>query len=966
MEERQAQLLKKDTIGVTFEHLGLSMLLIDEAHEYKNLGLPSNVEGFQVEASKRATDLEMKLRWLEQRGTGPFAAFFTATPLSNNMVEAYVLAWYLDQQRLLQYGLNSVDAFVANFIDITTEVEISPDGSTFRMKNRPRAFFNYDDFQDMFAQFADIQTSDILDDKRPRREDITIAEDASSEMLACVDSLVKRADKLRAGGHPMHGGKEDNMLRVVHEGRELAVSPRQVGILTGPSPKVETVATRMIEVYQRWQNHPVKLAGEFNSLQIGFCDLGTPSSEKGDQVYGELKRALVAGGIPEYGIRYIHEANNDAAKAALFEQCRQGEVAILLGSTAKLGTGTNVQYRCAAIHIIAPPWRPADVEQCIGRGHRPGNRFSGVQIYRYVVRKTFDAYMWQTLERKAHFMTQFMSGKVKGREIDTQGEMELNFAEVKAAATGDPLLLEQAATGMELARLQSLAKSFYGARERDKWEARTARSAAERTRQSAHFFQQFAEEVQQCRYPGFRSLAGETLEDHPKIGKLITERVFAFAMQGVCSWQPIARWSDRDLFLAVEGDITSLKVAIAVGNRSDERMRVEVNPIWTGDGNQWRIAKAIADFFAKAATNHEHLLAEAEGKDREALQFEAEAQKTFAQEIRLKKLMGRKMALDQYTTAVAGNKSEEEIAALKAELLAGAEKDYALDLEKAITPVQPMQIVLLPEVEQVEEQGEQEVQAELTAPPMVEAVTEVITPVTETAPVIAISPTAPIKNNWVVVIDPRCLATPQPTVIQPELVLNAEPVLPVQVAPTSVEKQLQLLPNPEQATPATPTRKKPTTRTTLQIPEVKSVQKTRPSIVKRFVEPIVVATLTTVSLFGDLLPIRSDEGTRRKYGPRRKKATVSMGMQPCLPGLECATGTNEEPKSRKKKGRDQQAEYPAMSGVTISDLVLKFGQVPPKIAKRSKSSSKLQPAGTKQKKEATSKMPQLAVALTLF
>ncbi|MGH2480231.1 MAG: helicase-related protein, partial [Ktedonobacteraceae bacterium] len=461
LEERQEQLLKKSTTGVTFENLGLDMLLIDEAHEYKNLGLPSNIEGFQVEPSKRATDLEMKLRWLEKQGKGPFGAFFTATPLSNNMVEAYVVAWFLDQQRLLAYGLNSVDAFVANFIDISSEVEVSPDGSTFRMKSRPRSFFNIVDFLEMFAQFADIQTSDILDDKRPRREDITVAVDASPEMLDSVASLVKRADDLRAGKHTYHGDKEDNMLRIVHEGRELAVSPRQVGILTGPSPKVEAVAAKMIEIYQRWQRYPVKLPGEFNSLQIGFCDLCTPSAEKGDQVYGELKRALIDGGIPEYGIRYIHEANNDAAKAELFTQCRNGEVAILLGSTAKLGTGTNVQYRCAAIHLIAQPWRPADVEQCIGRGHRPGNRFTGMQIYRYVARKTFDAYMWQALERKSHFIHQLMGGKVTGREIDARGELELNYAEVKAAATGDPLILEQAATDMEVARLQRLAKMFF-------------------------------------------------------------------------------------------------------------------------------------------------------------------------------------------------------------------------------------------------------------------------------------------------------------------------------------------------------------------------------------------------------------------------------------------------------------------------------------------------------------------------
>lgn len=955
LEERQEQLLKKSTTGVTFEHLGLDMLLIDEAHEYKNLGLPSNIEGFQVEPSRRATDLEMKLRWLEKRGKGPFGAFFTATPLSNNMVEAFVVAWYLDQQRLLDYGLNSVDAFVANFIDISSEVEVSPDGSTFRMKSRPRSFFNIIDFLEMFAQFADIQSEDILDDKRPRREDITVAADATPEMLDVVASLVKRADDLRAGKHTYHGNKEDNMLRIVHEGRELAVSPRQVGILTGPSPKVEAVADKMAEVYQRWQRHPVKLPGEFNSLQIGFCDLGTPNPEKGDQVYGELKRALIERGIPEYGIRYIHEATNDAAKAELFTQCRNGEVAILLGSTAKLGTGTNVQYRCAAIHLIAPPWRPADVEQCIGRGHRPGNRFTGVQIYRYVVRKTFDAYMWQALERKSHFIHQLMSGKVTGREIDARGEMELNYAEVKAAATGDPLILEQAATDMEVARLQRLAKTFYSARERDKKEASAARRGAESARRFAQNVQAFAEKIQQCKHPGYRSPRGVEMSDHQEIGKLLTQQIFDFLMRGARGWQQVGRWSDQDLYLAVSGDITTLAVEVAVGNSHDEQLRVPVNPIWTGDGQQWRIAKAIDEFCSKTSARYERLLSEAAAKEREAIQFEEQAQKAFSQAEALKKLMGRKVALDRYTAAVAANKPEEEIAALQAELLAGSEKEYSLELEKSIAPTQPMEILLVPEVEepiQVEETQAEEAVAEQVAQ---EVKTEAVTPVAQT------------QEVWKIEIDPHCFAV--------EKAEKVMPVAPVQAVPAPTTRRLQLVPAVEQAAPARPKKRTATrpaakaTTTSLVAPVQRAF-----TMIEREVAPIPVAAVTAVSLFGELLPEASGAGeTTRKRAPRRKKVPA-MGMQLCLPGLEVAAppmATLEESAPQSANEYAQQSKQPVAT-VPVG-IMLQFGKVPlgfstrrPKKGSAVTGGTMKTQGATRKKKEATTMMPQVVSALPLF
>ncbi len=847
MEEKQEQLLKKEVDGVTFEQIGLSCLFVDEAQFYKNLGLPSNTEGFQVDSSKRATDLEMKLRWLEHHTDGPFAAFFSATPWSNSMVEAYVMAWYLDQQRLFDYGLDSVDAFISNFIEISSEVEVSPDGSSFQNKSRPRSFFNLTDLMDMLAQFADIQTSEILDAKRPRKAEYTIPVDPTPEMEEFVAGLVKRAEDIHSGLHPMHNGHEDNMLCVVHDGRELAVSPRQVGILTGRSPKVEAVAKQMFQVWQQCQRIASALPGEHKSLQIGFCDIGTPSAERGEQVYGELKHALIELGLPAKSIRYVHEAKNDAEKAELFRQCREGSVAVLLGSTEKLGTGTNIQDRCAAIHIIAPPWRPDMIEQCIGRAHRPGNCYSTIHVYRYVVKRTFDAYMWQTLERKAHFMAQLLSGRINERVVDAQSEMELSYAEVKAAATGDELVLEQAATDMEIGRLERLSRAFFQARERDKKEAASRRRAAEYKRKAAAHNQQLAARIAQCKLPGFKTLEGVYLEERQKIGLYLAQRVFDFLMHGARSKRLVASWSDIELHLKVEGSLeNNLSVEILIGEGSESAVRI--SPRWLGeDGEegpqQWRIAHAIEDTLVEAEQSYEGQFAQALAYEREAAQFDEQAAQPFPHAEEFRELMQRKLELDAYTAAVAaGKETAEQIAACRERLLAGAKKRYQLEAEKATTPEIDAPITLQPEFLPAVAAEHDEAPAEATPPAehdeyeqqQEQAIIPVANPLEiVTSPVLSVAASEEVLSR-VEPVEPRELVAEEVTPVELPVPsqLPAEERPPVEPLPANVIPLSLFAPEEQAGTPQMPaqgSRKRRTRTAQVALPGWLALVPTAPS-----------------------------------------------------------------------------------------------------------------------------------------
>ncbi len=454
-ETRARQLLAHRTDdGVYFEHLGADFLMVDESHYFKNLGIPVRTDGFSVAASKRATDLDMKLCLLRQRG-GKTGALFTGTPVSNSLLEMYVLQHYLQPGRLEELGLHSADAWAATFVEFQTGVEVTPDGSSFRMKRRPAKFENVPELLTLFGEVADLRPPESFAVERPAAQHHTIVIPASPELRSYVASLAERADHVRdADPHT------DNMLKICGDGRKAALDLDLVGITSNSPAKTDAVISNIARTYH--SNRQLALPGDGpdgprGGFQIVFCDLGTPDPAAGPQVYGKIRDGLISAGVPAHQIRFIHDATTNPQKAALFAECRAGKVAVLLGSTDKLGVGTNIQSRCIALHHVDAPWRPADVEQREGRALRPGNLNSSVDVFRYVSEKSFDSFMWQALERKARFIGQVLGGRPAGRDVDDIGGATLSYAEVKALASGNPLLLELAEANAQVLRLRQLA-----------------------------------------------------------------------------------------------------------------------------------------------------------------------------------------------------------------------------------------------------------------------------------------------------------------------------------------------------------------------------------------------------------------------------------------------------------------------------------------------------------------------------
>ena len=445
-----------DPNTVRFEHLGVDWIGVDEAHAFKRLGgagmVTSRAEGFSFGSSKRATDLYLKLGYLRSRSEGrPYAAFFSGTPWTNTLAETFVWQKYLQPEVLSEAGVAEFDAWAAVFVKRETKVEIAPDGSGFRIATRPTALKNLPELRSLFLQCADILPSSELPLERPELETDTIVVQPSPGQEAFVAGLVRRADTLRG---TKVDPKEDNMLRICGEGRRVALDPRLVGV-DEDSPKLAAIADRIVRIHNDNQHRIYGDSPRPGAFQLVFCDLGTPLAGNQQQTYGRLRAALVKLGMNPSSIRFVHEATTDHAKAALFAACRAGEVSVLIGSTEKVGMGTNVQTRLLAMHHLDAPWRPSDVEQRIGRGIRPGNLNQAVSSIRYITARTFDAYIWQLLERKARFMSQMMRADLP-RTVEDIGEFELDAAQVKGLATGNPLVLERAEVMVTLKRLRTL------------------------------------------------------------------------------------------------------------------------------------------------------------------------------------------------------------------------------------------------------------------------------------------------------------------------------------------------------------------------------------------------------------------------------------------------------------------------------------------------------------------------------
>ena len=444
---------RKDDV-VTFEELGVDRLFIDESHYYKNLYLYTkmrNVGGIAQTEAQKSSDLFMKCRYLDEITGGRGTVFATGTPISNSMVELYTIQRYLQYETLVENGLQHFDSWASTFGETVTAYELKPEGTGYRTKTRFAKFYNLPELMAMFKEVADIKTADTLNLPTPTPHYHNVAVKPSDFQKAMVAELGERAEKVR---NNQVDASVDNMLKITNDGRKLALDQRMINPLL-PDFEGSKINACIDNIFMIWQENADK-----KSAQLVFCDLSTPKPDAEFSVYTEIRRKLIEQGVPESEISFIHEAKTEAQKQELFKKVRKGEVRVLLGSTQKMGAGTNVQNKLIALHDIDCPWRPSDLEQRSGRIIRQGNENPDVDIYRYVTEETFDAYLYQLVEGKQKFASQIMTSKSPVRSAEDIDDTALSYAEIKMLATGNPYIKEKMDLDIQVQKLR-LYKSHY-------------------------------------------------------------------------------------------------------------------------------------------------------------------------------------------------------------------------------------------------------------------------------------------------------------------------------------------------------------------------------------------------------------------------------------------------------------------------------------------------------------------------
>lgn len=444
---------KKDDV-ITFEELGVDKLFIDEAHNYKNLYLYTkmrNVAGIGQSEAFKSSDMFMKCRYMDEMTGGKGIVFATGTPVSNSMTELYTMQRYLQYESLKKNNLEHFDSWASTFGETQSAFELSPEGTGYRVKTRFSKFYNLPELMSMFKEVADIQTADMLNLPTPEAHYEVIKTMPSEEQKEILRSLSERADDVR---NRVVEPDEDNMLKITNDGKKLALDQRLINPLLpdNPDSKVNVCVKNVFSIWDKTK--------ENKSTQLLFSDMSTPKGDGEFNIYDDIREKLVAMGIPKEEIAFIHEANSDKQKDELFAKVRKGEIRILMGSTQKMGAGTNVQNKLIALHDLDVPWRPADLEQRAGRIVRQGNENEKVNIYRYVTENTFDAYLWQTIENKQKFISQIMTSKTPVRVAEDVDESSLNYAEIKALATGDPKIKEKMDLDNEVTKLKMLEANY--------------------------------------------------------------------------------------------------------------------------------------------------------------------------------------------------------------------------------------------------------------------------------------------------------------------------------------------------------------------------------------------------------------------------------------------------------------------------------------------------------------------------
>ena len=440
---------RKDDV-VTFEELGVDRLFVDESHFYKNMFLYTkmrNIAGIAQTDAQKSSDMFAKCQYLDELTGGKGVTFATGTPVSNSMVELYTIMRYLQYDTLQKMGLSHFDDWAASFGETVTAIELSPEGTGYRAKTRFARFFNLPELISLFKESADVQTADMLNLPVPQAEYINEVLKPSETQEEMVSSFADRAEAVRNGNvNP----RFDNMLKITNDGRKLALDQRLMNDMLPDEP--ESKVNRCVDnAFKVWEESAAD-----RGTQLIFCDLSTPKADGTFNVYDDVREKLVARGVPREEVAFIHEYNTETKKADLFAKVRAGQVRILMGSTPKLGAGTNIQDRLIALHHLDCPWKPSDLEQQEGRILRQGNRNKQVKIYRYVTENTFDSYMWQILENKQKFISQIMTSKSPVRACDDVDDTALSYAEIKALATGNPYIKEKMDLDIQVSKLKLL------------------------------------------------------------------------------------------------------------------------------------------------------------------------------------------------------------------------------------------------------------------------------------------------------------------------------------------------------------------------------------------------------------------------------------------------------------------------------------------------------------------------------
>ncbi len=447
---------KKDDV-ITFEELGVDKLYVDESHQFKNLYFHTkmrNVAGVSQTEALKSSDMYMKCRYLDEKTDGKGIVFATGTPISNSMVEMYTLQRYLQYNELEKLHLQHFDAWASTFGETQSSLELSPEGNGYRAKTRFSKFYNLPELMSVFKEVADVQTADMLDLPVPEAHYEVIKTQPSEQQKDILKSLSDRAEDVR---NKSVDPSQDNMLKITSDGKKLALDQRLIDPLLpdDPNSKVNVCVQNVFDIWEKNKEH--------RSTQLIFSDMSTPSNKGEFSIYNDIREKLIAKGIPAKEIAFIHDANTDVQKEDLFQKVREGEVRILMGSTPKMGAGTNVQDKLIASHDLDVPWRPSDLEQRAGRIVRQGNENKergGVYIYRYVTENTFDAYLWQTIENKQKFISQIMTSKSSARVAEDVDESSLSYAEIKALATGNPLIKQKMELDNDVTKLKMLEANY--------------------------------------------------------------------------------------------------------------------------------------------------------------------------------------------------------------------------------------------------------------------------------------------------------------------------------------------------------------------------------------------------------------------------------------------------------------------------------------------------------------------------